>query len=93
METLHFAVTRTTLGCSAAGGLYVDEALSREDSLRAMTLGGAHAAFQDDNLGSLAIGKWADFVVLSDNPLMAPDIRAIMVEATYVAGEPVGSPD
>jgi hypothetical protein len=31
--------------------------------------------------------------VLSDNPLMAPDIRAIMVEATYVAGEPVGSTD
>jgi predicted amidohydrolase YtcJ len=93
METLHFAVTRTKLDGSPAGGWYVDEALGREDSLRAMTLGGAHAAFQDDNLGSLAIGKWADFVVLSDNPLMAPDIRAIMVEATYVAGEPVGGTD
>lgn len=89
METLHFAVTRTKLDGSPVGGWYADEALTREASLRAMTISGAHAAFQDDALGSLTVGKWADFVVLSDNPLTAPDIRAITVEATYVAGEPV----
>lgn len=89
METLHFAVTRTKLDGSPAGGWYRNEALTREASLRAMTIGGADAAFQDDNLGSLSVGKWADFVVLSDNPLTAPDIRAIKVEATYVAGERV----
>lgn len=89
METLHFAVTRTKLDGSPVGGWYPDEALTREASLRAMTISGAHAAFQDEVLGSLTVGKWADFVVLSDNPLTAPDLRAITVEATYVAGEPV----
>lgn len=89
METLHFAVTRTKLDGSPAGGWYLGEALGREDSLRAMTLTGAYSAFQEDSLGSLATGKWADFVVLSDNPLTAPDIRTIKVEATYVAGEQV----
>lgn len=87
METLHFAVTRTKLDGSPVGGWYIGEALDRATSLRAMTLSGAHAAFQEDNLGSLAPGKWADFVVLSDNPLTATDIRTISVDATYVAGE------
>jgi len=86
METLHFAVTRTKLDGSPDGGWYAGEALNREDSLRAMTLSGAHAAFQDESLGSLALGKWADFVVLSNNPLTARDIRTITVEATFVAG-------
>lgn len=89
METLHFAVTRTKLDGSPIGGWYANETLSREDSLRAMTVDGAYAAFQDESLGSLSVGKWADFAVLSDDPLRATDIRAIMVEATFVAGEPV----
>lgn len=86
METLHFAITRTKLDGTPEGGWYKNEALDREASLRAMTIDGAHAAFQDTSLGSLAPGKWADFVVLSDNPLTAPDVRTIEVEATYVAG-------
>ena len=90
METLHFAVTRTKLDGTPEGGWYVNEALDREASLRAMTLDGAHAAFQDGTLGSLSPGKWADFVVLSDNPLTASDLRDIQIEATFVAGERVG---
>lgn len=86
METLHFAVTRTKLDGSPEGGWYAGEALSREASLRAMTVDGAHAAFQDEAIGSLRSGKWADFVVLSGDPMSAPDIREITVEATYVAG-------
>ena len=86
MQTLHFATTRTTLDGTPQGGWYPDEALDRESALRAMTLDGAHAAFQDDTLGSLSIGKWADFAVLSDNPLTAEDVREINVKATYVAG-------
>lgn len=87
MQTLHFAITRTKLDGSPEGGWYINESVSRKTSLRAMTINGAHAAFQEDALGSLAPGKWADFVVLSDNPLNAPDVRRIAVEATYVAGE------
>ncbi|MEL6687718.1 MAG: amidohydrolase [Pseudomonadota bacterium] len=91
METLHFAMTRTKLDGTPEGGWYFNEALDREASLRAMTIDGAHAAFQDASLGSLATGKWADFVVLSGNPLTAPDVRDIKVEATFVAGKRVGN--
>lgn len=89
METLHFAVTRTKLDGTPVGGWYVNEALDRPASLNAMTLMGAYAGFQEDSLGSLARGKWADFVVLSDNPLTVDDVRTITVEATYVAGQVV----
>jgi hypothetical protein len=89
METLHFAITRTKLDGTPDGGWYANEALDRESSLRAMTLDGAHAAFQEDQLGSLSPGKWADFVVLNDNPMTAEDVLSIAVEATYVAGQPV----
>ncbi len=90
MQTLHFALTRTDLDGAPDGGWYADEVLTREQSLRAMTLAGAHAAFQDDTLGSLSVGKWADFVVLSGNPMTQDDVREIDVLRTYVAGEHVG---
>lgn len=90
METLHFAVTRTKLDGTPEGGWYIEEALDRMPSLLAMTPGSAHAAFQDDTLGSLAPGKWADFVVLSENPLEAEDLLSIDVEETFVAGRRVG---
>ena len=89
MQTLHFATTRTRLDGTPLGGWYPGERLGREASLRAMTLAGAHAAFQDDDLGTLTPGKWADFVVLDRNPLAAADVRRVRVLGTYVAGERV----
>ena len=83
------AKTRAKLDGSPEGGWYANEALSREDSLRAMALAGAHAAFQDDTLGSLTPGKWAGFVVLFDNPLMVTNIPSFHVDAIYVAGEAI----
>lgn len=89
MQTLHFATTRTRLDGTPPGGWRPQDALDRESSLRAMTLSGAHAAFQENQLGSLEPGKWADFIVLSDNPLTADNVLTIKVEATYVAGQHV----
>ena len=78
------AKTRAKLDGSPEGSWYANEALSREDNLRAMA--GAHAAFQDDTLGMLTPGKWAGFVVLFDNPLMVTNIPALHVDAIYVVG-------
>ena len=53
-----------------------------------MTLESAYAAFQDSLTGSLEVGKAADFIIVSDNPLTMPasDLAQIRVVATFVAG-------
>ena len=97
METLYFAVTRKHLDGSSADdgtpndGWYADQALSVDEALKAMTIDNAYAAFQEATLGSLEAGKWADFVVLSDDPTAtSPDaLKDITVTQTFVAGKPL----
>lgn len=68
-----------------------DERISVEDALRAVTLDAAYQSFFDDKVGSLEVGKLADFVVLNRNPLKvdASTIAGIQVLATYLGGEMV----
>ncbi|NNC36009.1 MAG: amidohydrolase, partial [Hyphomonadaceae bacterium] len=87
METLYFSVTRQPLS-EDVPGWYMDQALSTEEALHAMITENAYGAFQEDMLGSLEPGKWADFVILDKNPLKtAPnDLKDINVLSTWVAG-------
>jgi hypothetical protein len=78
-------VTRT----SAEGKVYGPrQRVSVEEALRIWTLGSAYACFAERDLGSLTVGKLADFVILSDDPRHVPpeSLRHICVEATYVGG-------
>jgi hypothetical protein len=49
-----------------------DEAITLEESIYAYTLGGAHALLKEDKIGSLEVGKYADFVVLNQNLFEVP---------------------
>ena len=93
METLYFAVNRMNRESFPAGGWYPDQALSVSEALHAMTLAGAHSAFQETQIGSLEPGKMADFIVVSQNPLKAQarDLADISVLETWVAGKRVTS--
>ncbi|OGF55223.1 MAG: hypothetical protein A2Z21_03085 [Candidatus Fraserbacteria bacterium RBG_16_55_9] len=74
----------------AVNALYEQQRLSVEEALHAYTLGAAYAGFQEDELGSLEPGKWADLIVLSEDPTSSPEnIREIQVLETYLAGERV----
>jgi predicted amidohydrolase YtcJ len=78
-------VTRT----SAEGKVYgAKQRVTVEEALRAWTLGGAFASFEEDSKGSITAGKLADFVVLSADPTTVepPRIRHIAVEKTVLAG-------
>ncbi|HWM94348.1 MAG TPA: amidohydrolase family protein [Thermoanaerobaculia bacterium] len=70
-----------------------DQRISVEDALRAVTLDAAYQVFFDDKVGSLEVGKLADFVVLDRNPLdpkVDPStIASIQVLETYLGGERV----
>ena len=89
METLYFAVTRQKLDGSPQEGWYKDQAVSVETALRAMTIDNAYAAFQEESLGSLEKGKWADFIVVDKDPneIAPQDIKDIKVLQTWVNGK------
>lgn len=89
METLYFSVTRKRLDGTPPGGWYPDQALSTQEALKAMTIENAYGAFQEEALGSLTPGKWADFITLDRNPLETdPDaLKDIQVTGTWVAGK------
>lgn len=88
---LYAAVTRMDRDGEPAGGWYADQALTRAEALHSFTLAGAYAARQEDRLGSLEPGKWADFIVIDRNYFTIPpdQIDDIVVLETWVAGRKV----
>ena len=75
------------------GGTVVAAAqrLSREQALRAATMGGATLTFEEGAKGSIEVGKLADLAVLSDDPLTCPEdaIKDIVAATTVVGGKVV----
>jgi predicted amidohydrolase YtcJ len=69
----------------------VEQRVSVEDALRLFTLNGARIAFEEHKKGSIEVGKFADLVVLSDNPfaINQEEIKDLEVLMTIVAGNTV----
>jgi hypothetical protein len=65
------------------------QAVTVQEALEMLTINGAYAAHQEDVIGSLAPGKYADLVILSANPLATPveQIPDIYVVMTMVGGD------
>lgn len=68
-----------------------DQRISIEEALKSITIDAAYGVFQEDVKGSIKPGKLADFVVLSENPiLMDPeDLLNLQVDMTIIGGEVV----
>ena len=88
---LYSAVTRMDHQGNPEGGWYPEESLSRIEALRAFTTDAAYAAHQEEVLGSLEPGKWADFIITEEDffEVEASGIWEIEVLETWVAGKPV----
>lgn len=85
---IHAAVNRVTREGTLLGP---QERISVLDALRCCTLNAAWAEFQEDQKGTLEVGKLADFVILAENPItVSPNkLKDIQVKATIVAGKRV----
>jgi len=91
LENIALAMTRQSPDGSPAGGWHPDQRLTVKEAIAAYTLTPAHAAYEEDRKGSIAVGKLADLVVLSKDILgaSAADIRTTHVDLTILGGRTI----
>jgi predicted amidohydrolase YtcJ len=72
-------------------GFQTENALTREQALRGMTIWAAKGNFEEKEKGSLEVGKFADFIILDQDIIKAApaDLLKTKVLSTYVNGEKV----
>ncbi len=87
---VHAAVTRQR-DAEPPGGWRPDESLSLEQALRGFTVDAAFAAFAEAEVGSLSLGKQADFIVVDADPfaIEATELADIKVLQTVTGGQRV----
>ena len=88
MRLLWVTVNRLTRSGRVLGA---EQRISVEDALRALTVNGAHQYFEEAKKGTLTVGKQADLVVLSQDPLaLAPEkLLELRVMETVARGRVV----
>lgn len=94
-KTFYAAVVRKDAKGYPEGGFQPENALTRKEALRGMTIWAAKSNFEENEKGSLEIGKWADFII-TDRDLMTTeesDILGTKVLKTFIAGEKVFEAD
>ncbi|MBK6979026.1 MAG: amidohydrolase [Cytophagaceae bacterium] len=89
--SFHAAVARQDAKNWPEGGYQNENAISRKEALKAMTLWSAYANFEEKERGSIEQGKMADFVVLEEDimTIELSKIRSVKVLQTWVGGERV----
>jgi len=91
VNTFYASVFRKNPAGLPTGGFQTENALSREQALRSMTIWAAKSSFEEHRKGSIEVGKSADFVVLDTDLMNCPEgeILRAKVMKTVLAGEVV----
>jgi len=86
--TFYAAVSRQDLKGYPEGGFQMQNALTREEALKGMTIWAAYANFEEQEKGSIEPGKFADFIILDNDIMKVPvqDIPNIKVRQTFIDG-------
>jgi len=89
--TFYAAVARKDLENYPENGFQIENALTKEEALRAMTIWAAKSNFEENEKGSIEIGKYADFII-TEKDFMKIDIKEVpkvKVLETYINGKKV----
>lgn len=92
-KTFLAAVFRKDSKGFPADGFQMDNSLTREQTIRGMTIWGARAAMQEKQIGSLEAGKKADFILLSQDLMKVSETQVLSTKvlSTYIGGKQVYS--
>lgn len=88
MLTFHAAVARKDSKEYPKGGFQMENALTREETLRGMTIWAAYSNFEEKEKGSLEVGKWADFIIFDQDIMKIDENRIVKMKPlqTYLKG-------
>ena len=96
---MYAAVTRlnpaTGTSPSGDGGWYPEESLTVEQALRGFTTNAAYGWFHEAEVGAIAVGKWADWIVVDRDVLKdksGKSLRDVNVGETWMGGRRVFPP-
>ena len=86
--TFHSAVARQDLEDYPLDGFQMENVLSREETLKGMTIWAAFSNFEENEKGSIEVGKFADFIILDKNIMVIDnkEIPKVKVVKTFVNG-------
>lgn len=91
LDSVYVALTRKNLQGEPEGGWYPEERFDPEQVLRGFTIIPAYASYDEKKKGSIEEGKFADFVIMSDDftKIDPENVRDIKVLGVYLGGEKV----
>ncbi|MGB6411783.1 MAG: amidohydrolase family protein, partial [Candidatus Cybelea sp.] len=91
LRTFHASIARQNEKNEPPGGWYPQQRMTRNEALKSMTIWAAYANFQEEVIGSITAGKYADFVVMDRDWMAVPpeEIMGTAILATYFGGKEV----
>ncbi|WP_426064318.1 amidohydrolase [Flavobacterium sp. DSP2-3-1] len=91
MLTFHAAVARKDSKEYPKDGFQMENALTRAETLRGMTIWAAFSNFEEKEKGSLEVGKWADFVMFDQDLMKVEENKIVKMKPTntYLKGQKV----
>jgi predicted amidohydrolase YtcJ len=84
MLTFHAAVARKDSKNYPKSGFQMENALSREETIRGMTIWAAYSNFEEKEKGSLEVGKWADFVLFDQDLMKVNENQMVKLKPSQV---------
>jgi predicted amidohydrolase YtcJ len=95
MIEFYAAIARKSIKGESGEGWHPEQAVSREEALKMFTIWPAYASFEENDKGSIEVGKLADFTVLSQDIMKIPEPEILKTRSvmTVIGGETVGGHD
>ena len=86
--TFYAAVARQDVEGYPKDGYQMQDALSREEALKGMTIWAAYSNFEENEKGSIEVGKFADFTIYDKNMMTIPvsELPSVKAELTFING-------